>query len=106
MSSILIDEFKKKQKSEVKNCNKKTETIQTEYQGNTSKIINKFNKIQIKEEIFLKAKANSISINKSNKETGIGMNHNIEVLTSKISISNRQKDLEIKNDSITVIPNS
>jgi hypothetical protein len=53
----------------------------------------------------LKTKANSISINKSNKDTGIGQN-NIEVLTSKISISNRQKEIDIKNDSITVIPNS
>jgi hypothetical protein len=33
--------------------------------------MNKFNKISKKDESYLKAKANSISVNKSNKETGI-----------------------------------
>ena len=68
--------------------------------------MNKFNKISKKEESYLKAKANSISVNKSNKETGIDQNDNIEVLTSKVSISNRKGDIDTKNDSITVIPNS
>lgn len=68
--------------------------------------MNKFNKISKKDESYLKAKANSISVNKSNKETGIDQNDNIEVLTSKVSISNRKGDIDAKNDSITVIPNS
>lgn len=44
MGTILIEEFIKKQNSEIKSSNKKNETIQTEYQGNNNKVQNKFNK--------------------------------------------------------------